>query len=90
MSIQEALDEYSQALKQGQKEYRELSSAGLRTNPLVLDDILPENNDYPVLDLGLLEIPAERIIGVKSTGRITAFTASFRPLLEAKSEFGTK
>ena len=90
MSIQEALEEYNQALKQGQKEYRELLMSGRHAHPLVLDDILPENNDYPVLDLGLVEIPAERIIGVKSTGRITAFTASFKPLLEAKSEFGTK
>ena len=90
MSIQEAVDEYHQALKQGQKEYRELVMAGHPAHPLVLDDILPENNDYPVQDLGLLEIPAERIIGVKSTGRITAFTASFHPLLEPKSEFGIK
>ena len=90
MNIQEALEEYNQALKQGQKEYRELLMSGRHAHPLVLDDILPENNDYPVLDLGLVEIPAERIIGVKSTGRITAFTASFRPLLEVKSEFGTK
>jgi len=90
VNIQEALEEYNQALKQGQKEYRELLMSGRHAHPLVLDDILPENNDYPVLDLGLVEIPAERIIGVKSTGRITAFTASFRPLLEVKSEFGTK
>ena len=90
MSIQEALEEYNQALKQGQKEYRELLMSGRHAHPLVLDDLLPENNDYPVLDLGLVEIPAERIVGVKSTGRITAFTASFKPLLEAKTEFGTK
>ena len=90
MSIQEALEEYNLALKQGQKEYKELVASGRRPHPLVLDDLLPENNDYPVLDLGVVEIPAERIIGVKSTGRITAFTASFRPLLEVKSEFGTK
>ena len=90
MSVQEALEEYSQALKQGQKEYRELVMAGRHAHPLVLDDILPENNDYPALELGLVEIPAERIVGVKSTGRVTAFTASFRPLLEAKSEFGSK
>ena len=90
MSIQEALDEYGKALKQGQKEYRDLVAYGCRPNPLVLDEILPENNDYPVMDLGVLEIPSERIIGVKSAGRITAFTASFRPLLDVKTEFGTK
>ena len=90
MSVQEALEEYSHALKQGQKEYRERVMSDRHAHPLVLDELLPENNDYPVLDIGLVEIPAERIIGVKSAGRITAFTASFRPLLEAKSEFGTK
>jgi len=90
MSVQEALEEYSHALKQGQKEYRERVMSDRHAHPLVLDELLPENNDYPVLDIGLVEIPAERIIGVKSTGRITAFTASFRPLLEVKSEFGTK
>ena len=90
MSIQIAMEEYSQALKKGQKEYRERLMAGKNTNPLVLDDILPENNDYPVLDVGLMDIPAERIIGVKSAGRVTAFSASFLPLLEMKSEFGNK
>ncbi len=90
MGVLEAVEEYNQALRQGQKEYRELLMSGRHAHPLVLDDILPENNDYPALDVGLVEIPAERIVGVKSTGRITAFTASFRPLLEVKSEFGTK
>ena len=90
MNIQLALEEYGQALRKGQKEYRELIMEGKPAHPAVLDDLLPENNDYSAVDLGLMEIPAERIVGVKSAGRITAFTASFRPLLEAKSEFGIK
>ena len=90
MSLQIALEEYNQALRKGQKEYRERLMAGKNVNPLVLDEILPESNDYPVVDLGVVEIPSERIIGVKSAGRISAFTASFLPLLEPKSEFGTK
>ncbi len=90
MSFQLALEEYNQALRKGQKEYRERLMAGKNANPLVLDEILPENNDYPAVDVGLVEIPSERIIGVKSSGRVSAFTASFLPLLEAKSEFGTK
>ena len=90
MSIQAALEEYNQALRKGQKEYRELLMAGKNANPLVLDEILPENNDYPVVDVGLVDIPSERIVGVKSAGRVSAFTASFLPLLEPKSEFGTK
>ena len=90
MNTQAALDEYSQALRQGQKEYRELLMAGLPPHPAVLDGILPESGMENVTDLGLVDIPAERIIGVKSAGRVTAFTASFRPLLDTKSEFHTK
>ena len=90
MSIQTAIEEYNLALRQGQKEYRELVMANRSPHPVVLDEILPENNTDAVVDLGVVEIPSERIIGVKSAGRITAFTASFRPLLDNKSEFATK
>ncbi|MBQ2928445.1 MAG: BMP family ABC transporter substrate-binding protein [Oscillospiraceae bacterium] len=90
MNTQIALDEYAQALRQGQKEYRELLMAGKNPHPAVLDEILPEVSGYAVLDMGLVDIPAERIVGTKTAGRITAFTASFRPLLEQKTEFGIK
>ena len=42
MSIQTALDEYNLALKQGQREYRELVMEGRSPYPAVLDDILPD------------------------------------------------
>ena len=87
---QMAVDEYTLALKQGQKEYRERMAAGLDPHPLVLDELLPENNKLSVVDVGLVDIPAEKIVGVKSAGRITAFTASFQPLLDAHSEFASK
>ena len=90
MSRQIALDEYAQALRQGQKEYRELLMAGKPAHPAVLDEILADNLTETVVDIGTLEIPAERIVGTKSAGRITAFTATFRPLLDPKSEFATK
>ena len=90
MNRQTASEEYALALKQGQKEYRELLMSGQPAHPAVLDDILPESAMETVVDLGTLEIPTERIVGTKSAGRITAFTASFRPLLDSKSEFGTK
>ena len=90
MSRQIAIDEYAQALRQGQKEYRELLMAGKPAHPLVLDEILQDSLTETVVDVGTLEIPAERIVGTKSAGRITAFTASFRPLLDGKSEFANK
>ena len=90
MNNQIALDEYSQALRLGQKEYRELLMAGKEPHPAVLDEILPEISTEAVVNVGLVDIPTERILGTKTAGRTTAFTATFRPLLDAKYEFGMK
>ena len=70
-AAQMVTEEYSRALKLGTKEANEFASQGKPTNPAVLDEILPENSAQVVQDLGLLEIPAERIIGTKSAGRIS-------------------
>lgn len=85
-----ASEEYGQALKMGQKEYKEAFSSGKQLHPFVLDEILPDNPAESVVDIGLVEIPAERIIGVKTAGRVAAFSASFYPLLDQKTEFGAK
>ena len=90
MPSQTAMDEYLSALKQGLREKAELEAAGKRGNPAVLDEQVPDIAGESTQELGLMEIPAERIIGTKSAGRITAFTPSFRPLLDANSEFGLK
>ena len=87
---QVAIEEYELALRAGQKEARELAAAGKNPNPAVLDEILPEGTPDMIQDVGLLEIPTRRILGVKSAGRITAFTASFQPLLDKNSEFAFK
>ncbi len=87
---QAAIEEYDLALKAGQKEAKELTAAGKDPNPAVLDEILPEGTPDTAQEVGLLEIPAHRIVGVKSAGRITAFTASFNPLLDRNSEFAFK
>lgn len=90
MGIEVGLDEYARALKQGQREVAELAARGRATGPAVLDELLPENNADVVQDLGVIEIPSERIIGTKSAGRIAAFSPSFRPLLDPQSEFANK
>ena len=90
MITPEATEEYAQAVKLGLKETKELAAAGKDPNPAVLDDILGATNFDTALDVGLVEIPAERIVGTKSSGRITAFSASFLPLLSDGSEFATK
>ena len=90
MNRTEALDEYSRALRAGQKEYKELLSAGREPYPAVLDEILGEIPSESTQQVGLAELPADRIVGTKSAGRISAFTAGFLPLLDAESEFAGK
>ena len=90
MDIVEAREEYSRALKAGQKEYKELVAADREPHPSVLDDIMPPENIKTVVNVGLVEIPTHLIVGTKSSGRITAFTASFLPLLGVDTEFAHK
>ena len=86
----DAIEEYAAALKQGQREAKELTSQGKDSHPAVLDDILGETLYDIAQDVGLVEIPTERIVGTKSAGRITAFSASFLPLLGPDTEFAVK
>ena len=90
MYTTEAADEYALALKRGLKEVRECGYSGFDPSPEVLDELLPEIDTHAILDLGLVEIPAERIIGTKSAGRISAFSPSFLPLLSPDTEFAIK
>ncbi len=89
MNVQTATEEYTLALRQGQKEYKELTQAGLPPYPAVLDEML-DTTASTVIDIGTFEIPSERIVGTKSAGRISAFTSSFLPLLNLDSEFAQK
>lgn len=90
MTTQDARDEYVRALRLGQKEFKERSMAGKDPYPAVLDDILEGQAQGGVANIPLLEIPVEHIVGVKSQGRVSAFTAGFLPLLNPDSEFGLK
>ena len=90
MDFQLVKEEYQTALSRGKKEYKERLAAGLNPHPEVLDEILEDQESHVVLDLGVVDIPSKRIIGTKSAGRITAFTASFLPLLDPDSEFAVK
>lgn len=90
MFITEATEEYEKALKEGQREYRECAFRKIDPNPLVLDDILDPDASDKWTDVGLVNIPINRIVGTKNAGRTAAFTRSFRPLLEPETEFGRK
>ena len=90
MPNMDAIEQYQKAFKAAQKEYKELLAADKCPHPAVLDDILPEHLGNNYQTVGLVEIPAHRIVGTKTAGRITAFTPSFLPLLEPSTEFASK
>ena len=89
MNRTDAVEEYAKALKEGQREYRECILRKIDPNPVVLDDILEKDTNETV-NVGLVEIPINRIVGTKSAGRVSAFTPSFRPLLDEETEFANK
>ena len=90
MLRKEAAEEYAKALKEGLREYKECTHQGIPGNPLVLDEILEEDAGENCVSVGLMDIPVQRIVGTKTAGRVSAFTPSFRPLLEAETEFAAK
>ena len=90
MEFIEAKEEYTAAYRRAQKEYKELTAANKDPYPAVLDDLLDDSVANVVQDIGLVEIPAERIVGTRSAGRITTFSASFLPLAKPSSEFAIK
>ena len=86
----EALDHYQQALKAGRKAHRKSVQQGEYPFLQVLDEILSDSMRGDEADLGLIEIPIDRIVGTKSAGRKNAFASNFMPLLSSDSEFGVK
>ena len=90
MPISEAQAHYAAALKAGQKCYKEAVIKGEYPYPQVLDEILDEHLAAGRAELGLIDIPMDRIVGTKSEGRRNAFAANFMPLLPMESEFGSK
>ena len=56
----------------------------------VLDEILPAYMTAGEVNLGLIDIPIDKIVGTKTKGRTHAFAANFMPLLSEDSEFGLK
>ena len=86
----EAMEEYGKAQKLGQKDYREKMLHGQSPFLPVLDDILQNVQVENQLPLGLVDIPMKLVVGTKTAGRTGAFASNFMPLLDMKSEFGSK
>lgn len=84
------LEEYRKARQMGQKESKLCQSRGGSPYLPVLDDILSEEETCGEVDLGLVEIPVELIVGTRTAGRSQAFSRSFLPLMAEDTEFAHK
>ncbi len=90
MNRQEAMSQYASALKQGRKTYKEALLRGRYPYPQVLDEIISDSMVAGQTELGVMEIPIDQIVGTKTAGRRSAFSADFLPLLDPDSEFAGK
>lgn len=85
-----ALYDYMGALRLGRKQYQAAVAKGEYPYLPVLDDILENVKIVSEVNLGLIDVPLERIVGTKTKGRTEAFASNFMPLLNERSEFSSK
>ena len=90
MSRTEAVEAYRAAHKKALKTYREDAEHGRWPYPQVLDDLLDGTHVAGRIELGVLNVPTDRIVGIVSAGRRTVFSRDFMPLPEPNTEFGAK
>lgn len=86
----DAISQYQLALKAGNKCLRERLIKGEYPYPQVLDEIFMDSMAVGHVELGIIDIPIDRIVGTKSAGRQAAFAANFMPLLAQNTEFASK
>ena len=89
MSRLEAVNQFENALKQGKKYYNTCVSRNEDPYPAVLDELV-NMSSLAAVNIGLVDVPIDRIIGTWTGGRKAAFAGNFMPLMEMKSEFGDK
>jgi basic membrane protein A len=85
-----ALYDYVGALRRGRRQYQASVSKGEYPYLPVLDEILSYTDIVSEVNLGIMDIPLEKVVGTKTEGRTSAFASNFMPLLSEKSEFGAK
>jgi len=85
-----AFYDYINARKQGRKKYQQAVAKGEYPYLPVLDEILKNTDIVSEVNLGLMDVPLEKIVGTKTAGRTQSFANNFMPLLAEKTEFGAK
>ena len=85
-----SFENYTSALKAGQKEYHARLQKGDYPYLPALDEILSYTEVECEVNLGACEIPLELIVGTRTRGRTNSFASNFMPLLDPYSEFAGK
>ena len=83
-------EEYRKARQLGLKEAKLCQARGGSPYLPVLDEILAAETTCGEVNLGLVDIPLELIVGTRTAGRSQAFSRSFYPLMAEDSEFAHK
>ena len=87
MASAEAVQYYQQALKAGQREYKNCVHRGLNPNIQALG---AEKLQLSQVKLGIMEIPIYLVVGSTEEARCNSFSAGFYPLMGLDSEFAMK
>lgn len=82
--------DYEKAQKAGLKAFKAAIVKGKDGYLPVLDEILKDVDIAGEINLGLVQIPLDRIVGTSNASRTVSFANNFMPLLDYKTEFGYK
>ena len=81
---------YKDALKKGQKEKKNCMNEGIDPYLPALDEFISSDKVITEVNMGVMQVPAEWIVGTKTASRANAFARNFMPLLGPETEFGMK
>lgn len=85
-----AYADYEKAQKAGLKAFKTAVSKGENEYLPVLDEILEDVEIVGEVNLGLVHIPLDQVVGTSNVGRTYAFANNFMPILDYNTEFGSK
>lgn len=81
---------YRSALRQGNRALKSRVAGAESPYLQVLDQMVPPEQSAAAIDLGIISIPTEFLIGTKTAGRTRSFAWNFMPILGEDMEFATK
>jgi len=85
----EARKQYEYALKLAHRQFVKDKFKKKNCYIEALDEIL-NTNDYQKVNLGIIDVPSDLIVGTKTILRKTSFSSNYLPLLNERSEFAYK